>query len=63
MDTSKLDPHWNQHTQYTAEELTEECAWLLIEDKGWVPTPLLLMWLERFIDETIDAKALVELRD
>jgi ribosomal protein S12 methylthiotransferase accessory factor YcaO len=55
--------HWNADTQYTAEELIEETAWWLIEDKGWVPTPLLLMWLERFIDETIDAKKLVEITD
>jgi hypothetical protein len=55
--------HWNTFTQYNAEELIEESAWLLIEDKGWVPTPLLLMWLSRFIDETIDAKALVEISD
>jgi hypothetical protein len=58
-----LSKHWNADTQFTAPELIEETAWLLIEDKGWVPTPLLLMWLERFIDETIDAKKLVEITE
>jgi hypothetical protein len=58
-----LSKHWNAGTQYSAEELVEEAAWVVIEDKGWVPTPLLLMWLTKFIDETIDAKKLVEISD
>jgi hypothetical protein len=58
-----LSKHWNADTQYTATELVEETAWMLIEDKGWVPTPLLLMWLTKFIDETIDAKKLVEITE
>jgi hypothetical protein len=58
-----VSDHWNAITAYTEEELLEECAWVVIEDKGWVPTPLLLMWLTKFIDETIDAKALVEISD
>jgi hypothetical protein len=58
-----LSKHWNADTQFTADELIEETAWMLIADKGWVPTPLLLMWLTKFIDETIDAKKLVEISD
>jgi hypothetical protein len=55
--------HWNAETQFTADEIIEEVSWLVIADRGWVPTPLLLMWLEKLVDECIDAKKLVEITD
>jgi hypothetical protein len=58
-----LSKHWNAETQFTADEIIEEVSWLVIEDRGWVPTPLLLMWLEKLVDECIDAKKLVEITD
>jgi hypothetical protein len=52
--------HWNDGTQYNEQELLEELAWVTIEAEGWVPTPLLLMWLTKYIDEVVDCKAALQ---
>ena len=31
--------------------LCEETAWITIEKRGWIATPMLLMWLTRFVKE------------
>ena len=39
----------SQHPDH--DWLCEETAWVTIEKRGWIATPMLLMWLTRFVKE------------
>jgi hypothetical protein len=42
--------------EWDHSRLCEETAWGVVEFHGWTPTPMLLMWLAKMVEESSHAR-------